>query len=60
MEAQRGGAPGGGRAGAPSHGSEEGIGEEKLRAPDEERARAIYGAVALTSHRASRSHLEAL
>lgn len=29
-----------------------------LRAPDEERARAIYGTVALTSHRAPRSHLE--
>lgn len=32
--------------------------EVTLRAPDKERARAIYGTVALTSHRASRSHLE--
>lgn len=32
--------------------------EVTLRAPDEERARAIYGSVALTSHGASRSHLE--
>lgn len=29
-----------------------------VRAPVEERARAIYGTVALTSHPASRSHLE--
>lgn len=29
-----------------------------LRAPGLERARAIYGTVALTSHRDSRSHLE--
>lgn len=29
-----------------------------LRAPGKERARAIYGTVALTSHRVSRSHLD--
>lgn len=29
-----------------------------LRVPDKERARAIYGTVALTSHRAPRFHLE--
>lgn len=51
---QRGGAPRGGKEGDPSR---RGSGVT-LRAPDQERARAIYGTVALTSHRASRSHLE--
>ena len=46
--------PGGGKVGDPSR---RGSGVT-LRAPDQERARAIYGTVALTSHRASRSHLE--